>query len=74
MKLRSSLQQSSQITNKREMPRFLQVIATPNDDAQAYRLKAMQADDVAVLQWANVKDYVGPAAAAATSNTISMIG
>ncbi|KAF8521901.1 hypothetical protein BU17DRAFT_87449 [Hysterangium stoloniferum] len=62
-KLRSSIraQQQSASHSKRQTPRFLRIIATP-DDKQQKRLKREWKGDVAVLQWDVVKGYIGSTA------------
>ncbi|KAF8510678.1 hypothetical protein BU17DRAFT_97886 [Hysterangium stoloniferum] len=62
-KLRSSIraQQQSASHSTRQTPRFLRIIATP-DDQQQKRLKREWKGDVAVLQWDVVKGYIGSTA------------
>ncbi|KAF8512673.1 hypothetical protein BU17DRAFT_96067 [Hysterangium stoloniferum] len=59
-KLRSSIraQQKSASHSTRQTPRFLRIIATP-DDEQQKRLKGEWKGDVAVLRWDVVERYIG---------------
>ncbi|KAF8519086.1 hypothetical protein BU17DRAFT_90258 [Hysterangium stoloniferum] len=59
-KLRSSIraQQQSASHSVRQTPRFLRIIATP-DDEQQKRLKGEWNGDVAVLRWDVVERYIG---------------
>lgn len=71
-KLRSTAKIASQApTPNRKTPRFLRVIATPDDD-QGSRLKAEWKGDVAVLRWSKVQEYVGSASYAATTEMVSV--
>ncbi|KAF8518557.1 hypothetical protein BU17DRAFT_90907 [Hysterangium stoloniferum] len=62
-KLCSSIraQQQSPSQSTRQTPRFLRIIATP-DDEQQKRLKEEWTGDVAVLGWDVVKGYIGSTA------------
>jgi hypothetical protein len=51
----------------RKTPRFLRIVATP-DDEQEERLLAEGKDNVVTLKWNVVADYVGPAAEIARAN------
>ena len=56
---RTHHQQSASVT--RQTPRFLRVIATP-DDEQQKRLEGEWKGDVAFLRWDVMKDYLGSTA------------
>ncbi|KAF8510406.1 hypothetical protein BU17DRAFT_98110 [Hysterangium stoloniferum] len=60
-KLHNSIQaqqQSASDSSRRQTPRFLRIIATP-DDEQRERLKAEWKGDLAVLRWDVVRDCIG---------------
>ena len=73
-KLRSSTSanQQSNPSATCTTPRFLRVIATPDDEPRC-RLEAEPKGDVAILRWKSVQDYLGPAADAATTNFQSIL-
>ena len=62
-KLRSSTQahQRSASHLARQTPRFLRIIVTP-DDKQRKRLEEKWNDDVAVLRWDVIDNYIGSTA------------
>jgi hypothetical protein len=55
---RAKMESSSE--QKRHTPRYLRIIATP-DDQQQPNLEAEAQGDVAVLKWCVVESYVGSA-------------
>jgi hypothetical protein len=61
-KLRSSTRASQQFASQstRQTPRFLRVIATPNDETARQRFNGE--DDVAILRWDKVSEYMGSTA------------
>ena len=73
-KLRSSTSANSQSNPSatRTTPRFLRVIATPDDEPRR-RLEAEPKGDVAILRWKNVQQYLSDAADAATANFQSIL-
>jgi len=54
-------QSTSALHSTRQTPRFLRVIATP-DDEQQKRLEGEWKGDVAFLRWDVMKDYLGSTA------------
>jgi len=56
-KLRSSAQASQKSASHRQTPRFLRVIATPKDEKARQNFNGE--DDVAILRWDKVMEYMG---------------
>jgi hypothetical protein len=45
---------------KRQIPRYLRVIVTPDDQQQTHHLEAEAQDGVAVLKWEKMVQYAQP--------------
>jgi hypothetical protein len=61
LRSRTTAQQQSASYSTRQTPRFLRIIATPNDN-QRKRLEGERKGDMAVLRWDVVKKYLGSTA------------